>query len=60
MIEDALQEGYAKGLTKGLTEGHAEGRLEVLRGLLASGMPLESLSSSLNLSDDEVSALSAM
>jgi predicted transposase/invertase (TIGR01784 family) len=61
MIEDALQEGYAKGLNEGLAEGREEGKhigtVDAARKMLASGMSREQVAAILQLSTEELNAI---
>ena len=65
MIEDALQEGYAKGLDEGLAkgvikgreEGRAEGRADAAKRMIASGMTKEHVAAILQLSANELDTL---
>jgi predicted transposase/invertase (TIGR01784 family) len=63
MIEDALQEGYAKGLDEGLAEGvikgREEGRADAAKRMIASGMPREQVADILQLSNKELDSLLA-
>jgi predicted transposase/invertase (TIGR01784 family) len=67
MIEDALQEGYAKGLDEGLAkgvikgreEGRAEGRADAAKRMIASGMTKEQVAAILELSTKEINTLLA-
>ena len=62
MIEDALQEGYAKGLDEGLAkgvikgreEGREEGRADAAKRMIASGMTKEQVAAILELSTKEI------
>ena len=62
MIEDALQEGYAKGLNEGLAEGMMKGReegkhigtVDAARKMLASGMSLEQVADILQMTATEL------
>jgi predicted transposase/invertase (TIGR01784 family) len=53
MIEDALQEGYAKGRDEGL----AEGRADAAKRMVASGMTKEQVAAILQLSANELDTL---
>ena len=53
MIEDALQEGYAKGRDEGL----AEGRADAAKRMVASGMTKEQVAAILQLSANEMDTL---
>ena len=55
MIEDALQEGYAKGRDEGL----AEGRADAAKRMIASGMTKEQVAAILQLSTTELDTLLA-
>ena len=56
MIEDALQEGYAKGLDEGL----AEGRADAARKMIESGMlQKEQVAKILKMTATELEALLA-
>ena len=65
MIEDALQEGYAKGLDEGLAEGvikgreegRVEGRADAAKRMVASGMTKEQVAAILELSTKEINTL---
>ena len=61
MIEDALQEGYAKGRDKGLAEGvikgREEGRADAAKRMVASGMTKEQVAAILELSANELDTL---
>ena len=69
MIEDALQEGYAKGRDEGLAEGvikgreegreegRAEGRADAAKRMVASGMTKEQVAAILQLSANELDTL---
>ena len=61
MIEDALQEGYAKGLDEGLAEGmikgREEGRADAAKRMIASGMTKEQVAAILQLSANELDTL---
>ena len=73
MIEDALQEGYAKGLDEGLAEGmikgreegraegreegREEGRADAAKRMIASGMTKEQVAAILELSANELDTL---
>ena len=73
MIEDALQEGYAKGLDEGLAkgvikgreegreegraEGREEGRADAAKRMIASGMTKEQVVAILQLSANELDTL---
>ena len=59
MIEDALQEGYAKGRDEGLAEGKAEGISEAVKRMIASGMQKEQVAAIMQLSDKEIDTLLA-
>ena len=67
MIEDALQEGYAKGrdeglaegMIKGKEEGRAEGMAEAVKRMIASGMQKEQVAAIMQLSDKEIDTLLA-
>ncbi len=48
-----LAEGKAAGLAEGIEKGRTEERMANARNLLANGVPLDLIVSSLNLSDDE-------
>ena len=58
MIEDALQEGYAKGRDEGLAEGvikgREEGRADAAKRMVASGMTKEQVAAILELSTKEI------
>ena len=58
MIEDALQEGYAKGRDEGLAEGvikgREEGREETVTRLLAAGFDEEAIAKALGVSIEEL------
>jgi predicted transposase/invertase (TIGR01784 family) len=54
MIEDALQEGYAKGRDEGLAEGREEGRADAAKRMIASGMTKEQVAAILELSIKEI------
>ena len=76
MIEDALQEGYAKGLDEGLAEGvikgreegreegraegREEGRADAAKRMIASGMTKEQVAAILELSTKEINMLLAI
>ena len=61
MIEDALQEGYAKGRDEGLAEGvikgREEGRADAAKRMVASGMTKEQVAAILQLSANELDTL---
>ena len=65
MIEDALQEGYAKGRDEGLAEGEIkgreegreEGRADAAKRMIASGMTKEQVAAILQLSANELDTL---
>ena len=65
MIEDALQEGYAKGRDEGLAEGvikgreegREEGRADAAKRMIASGMTKEQVAAILQLSANELDTL---
>ena len=61
MIEDALQEGYAKGRDEGLAEGvikgREEGRADAAKRMVASGMTQEQVAAILQLSANELDTL---
>ena len=73
MIEDALQEGYAKGRDDGLAEGvikgrdegraegraegREEGRADAAKRMVASGMTKEQVAAILQLSANELDTL---
>ena len=71
MIEDALQEGYAKGLDEGLAEGvikgreegraegREEGRADAAKRMIAAGMTKEQVAAILELSIKEINTLLA-
>ena len=63
MIEEALQEGYAKGLDEGLAEGvikgREEGRADAAKRMVASGMTKEQVAAILELSTKEINTLLA-
>lgn len=59
MIEDALQEGYAKGLDEGLAEGVIKGRADAAKRMVASGMTKEQVAAILQLSIKEINTLLA-
>ena len=75
MIEDALQEGYAKGRDEGLAEGvikgreegreegraegREEGRADAAKRMVASGMTKEQVAAILELSTKEINTLLA-
>ena len=59
MIEDALQEGYAKGLDEGLAEGVIKGRADAAKRMVASGMTTEQVAAILQLSIKEINTLLA-
>ena len=71
MIEDALQEGYAKGLNEGLAkgmmkgreegkaEGRSEGRADAAQKMLASGMSREQVADILQMTATELETLLA-
>ena len=50
-------EGHAEGRAEGHAEGHAEGRAETIRKMVAGGVPLEVIASSLGLSIEEIKGL---
>ena len=54
MIEDALQEGYAKGRDEGLAEGVIKGRADAAKRMVASGMTKEQVAAILELSIKEI------
>ena len=64
MIEDALQEGYAKGRDEGLAEGvikgREEGRADAAKRMVASGMTQEQVAAILELSTKEINMLLAI
>ena len=49
-----LEEGRIEGRIEGRAEGRAEGRIEVIKALLDSGMSIEVIAKSLNMSVDEI------
>ena len=69
MIEEALQEGYAKGRDEGLAEGvikgreegraegREEGRADAAKRMVASGMTKEQVVAILQLSANELDTL---
>ena len=61
MIEDALQEGYAKGRDEGLAEGvikgREEGRADAAKRMVASGITKEQVAAILQLSANELDTL---
>ena len=59
MIEDALQEGYAKGRDEGLAEGVIKGRADAAKRMVASGMTKEQVAAILELSTKEINTLLA-
>ena len=42
-LEKGLEKGLAEGREKGLAEGRAEAQLEMVRKMLAAGMPVEQI-----------------
>ena len=64
MIEEALQEGYAKGRDEGLAEGvikgREEGRADAAKRMVASGMTKEQVAAILELSTKEINMLLAI
>ena len=65
---EGIAEGMAKGLAKGLAKGRAEGRaeekakaiaekMEIARQLLATGIPIDQISSIMKLPISEILAL---
>ena len=49
--------GHAEGRAEGRAEGHAEGRAETIRKMVAGGIPLEVIASSLGLSIEEIKGI---
>ena len=59
MIEDALQEGYAKGLDEGLAKGKHKGTADAARKMVDSGMSKEQVAEILQMTENELEALLA-
>ena len=59
MIEDALQEGYAKGLDEGLAKGKHKGTSDAARKMVDSGMSKEQVAEILQMTENELEALLA-
>jgi predicted transposase/invertase (TIGR01784 family) len=56
-IQEGLLKGMQEGVLKGMQEGVLKGKLEVARGLRASGIPLDKIALVTGLSPDEIAAL---
>ena len=64
ILEERFEDGMAAGMAKGLAEGRAEGRAEgvnegkteVIRKMLASGIPASTIADALGITIDECMA----
>lgn len=52
-FEDGMAAGMAKGLAEGLAEGVNEGKTEVIRKMLAAGIPASTIADALGITIDE-------
>ncbi|MCH5302789.1 MAG: Rpn family recombination-promoting nuclease/putative transposase [Prevotella sp.] len=61
VYQGAIREGEIKGIEEGiktgLAKGRQEGRIETIKMLLASGMPIEQIATALNVDIEELKAL---
>ena len=56
-IEQGLQQGREQGLQQGLQQGREEERIDIAKGMLADGMPVESIAKYTGLTAEEIKAL---
>ena len=52
-FEDGMAAGMAKGLAEGLAEGVNKGKTEVIRKMLAAGIPASTIADALGITIDE-------
>ena len=57
--EEGRAEGRAEGLAEGLAEGRAEERVEIAKGMLSDGMPVDKISKYTGLTAEEIMSLMA-
>ena len=57
VYQGAIREGEIKGIEEGMKKGRQEGRIETIKMLLASGMPIEQIATALNVDIEELKAL---
>ena len=56
-IREGEMKGMEEGIKTGLAKGRQEGRIETIKMLLASGMPIEQIATALNVDIEELKAL---
>ena len=56
ILEERFEDGMAKGLAEGRAEGVNEGKTEVIRKMLASGIPASTIADALGITIDECMA----
>ena len=58
-IRMGREEGRAEGLAEGRAEGRAEERVEIAKGMLSDGMPVDNISKYTGLTAEEIMSLMA-
>ena len=56
-IRMGREEGRAEGRAEGLAEGIAKGRIEIAKGMLSDGMPVDKISKYTGLTVEEIVSL---
>lgn len=52
-----IEKGRAEGREQGRAEGRAEGKLEIVKNLLAMGIPMDKVVQASGLTEEQISAL---
>lgn len=58
--EEGLSKGWEEGLSKGRAEGRAEERITIARKLLANGISIDLIKTTISLTDDEINLLNTL
>ena len=58
-MNTAIRMGREEGRAEGLAEGIAKGRIEIAKGMLSDGMPVDNISKYTGLTAEEIMSLMA-